>query len=182
MHYSFINHKWGSRTQSDSPTDSTFKCTAHNALHCKCTTAESFRLKHYMIFKSYCTLHLLIYMHIIFVFCHQNTHLCSFPALGLERDPMCYRDCGGATVHVHGRDWSRALSLKQQILSDFLCPPFLVQPGRREGNGSFLCESPELPQPAPYHLSLTYCAQTRLRELCFSLSLSSSSTFLFVFM
>lgn len=36
----------------------------------------------------------------------------------------------------------------------------------REGNGSLLCESPELPQPAPYHLSLTYCAETRLRGSC----------------
>lgn len=35
-----------------------------------------------------------------------------------------------------------------------------------EGNGSFLCESAELPQPAPYHLSLTYCACTRLSGSC----------------
>ncbi len=43
---------------------------------------------------------------------------------------MCWTHAGGATVHEQSRDWSAALPLKQQILSHFLCPPFLVQPKR----------------------------------------------------
>ena len=50
-----------------------------------------------------------------------------------------------------------------------------------EGNGSFLCDSPELPQPAPYHLSLTYWARTRLSGIR-AHSLLSSGTALPVFM
>lgn len=113
-------------------------------------------------------------------FHHQNIPHCNVPSQGLEKDPVCLTHAGGATVPEQSSNWSKALPLKQQILFDFLCPPFLVQPGRREGNGSFLCESPELPQPTPYHLSLTYSAQTRLRESC--AAHSSSGTFLSLFM
>jgi len=97
---------------------------------------------------------------------------------------VCEAHAGRATVHEQSRDWSTALPIKQQILPDFLCPPFPVQPGRREGNGSFLCESPELPQPALSHLSSTSRAQTRAAHSSAGPSLAGSvctAAYLFIF-
>lgn len=82
-------------------------------------------------------------------------------ALGLERDLLCFTF---TTVCEHVRDWSTALPLTLLLpLSSF--PGAAWEEGKREGDGSMLvCESPELPQPAPHHLSLTSCVQTDVAE------------------